>query len=394
MLKGKKILIGISGSIAAYKIPDLIRLLIKEGVEVRVVMTSASKSFVTPLTISTVSKNAVLTDLMEGDTWSNHVLLGRWADLMIVAPLSCNTLAKMSVGLCDNLLMAVYLSATCPVVVAPAMDEDMWLHASTKANLSILLSRGTHLISVGHGELASGLIGEGRMAEPFEILEWVKNYFLVTQSMSGKKVLITAGPTHEPIDAVRFIGNRSSGKMGLALANECLKRGAQVKLVFGPTQQAVPSGIECLHVQTAAEMYEACIDGFETIDIACMCAAVADYSAVSVSNEKIKKSSQSLNIALQPTKDILKHLGFIKKEHQLLVGFALETSNGEAYALKKLKEKNADFIVLNTTQDEGAGFGYDTNKVTIFDKSGAQFPFELKSKQQVAADIIDTILKQ
>lgn len=394
MFKGKKILIGISGSIAAYKLPDLIRLLIKEGAEVRVVMTSASKSFVTPLTISTVSKNSVLTDLMEGDTWSNHVLLGRWADLMIVAPLSCNTLAKMSVGLCDNLLMAVYLSATCPVVVAPAMDEDMWLHPSTKANLSILLSRGTHLISVGHGELASGLIGEGRMAEPFEILEWVKNYFSVTQSMSGKKVLITAGPTHEPIDAVRFIGNRSSGKMGLALANECLKRGAQVKLVLGPTQQAVPSGIECLHVQTAAEMYEACIDGFETIDIACMCAAVADYSAVSVSKEKIKKSSQSLNIALQPTKDILKHFGLVKKEHQLLVGFALETANGEAYALKKLKEKNADFIVLNTTQDEGAGFGYDTNKVTIFDKSGAQFPFELKSKQQVAADIIDTILKQ
>jgi phosphopantothenoylcysteine decarboxylase / phosphopantothenate---cysteine ligase len=393
MLKGKKILLGITGSIAAYKSAVLVRLLVKQGAEVKVIMTTAAIDFVTPLSLSTLSKNDVLADITDNDTWANHVMLGRWADIMLIAPLSCNTLAKMANGLCDNLLMAVYLSATCPVVVAPDMDEDMWHHNSTKENLKKITSFNNQIIPVEKGELASGLVGEGRMAEPENIVNWLEFFFLNKLELKGKKVLITAGPTYEAIDPVRFIGNHSSGKMGVAIAEEMKNRGANVTLVLGPSNINVSENIEVIKVNSANEMYEACINHFEKTDIAVMSAAVADYTPVSTASQKIKKNEGTFNIELTKTKDILKSLGEKKKNKQILVGFALETNNEKEYALKKLQTKNADMIVLNSLNDAGAGFGYDTNRITIFDKHNNEYKFDTKSKKEVAIDIVNTIIK-
>lgn len=393
MLEGKKILLGVTGSIAAYKVAILVRLLIKAGAEVKVILTPAAKEFVSPLTLSTLSRNPVLIDLVNDDTWQNHVSLGRWADIMLLAPLSCNTLSKMASGTCDNLLMAVYLSATCKVAVAPAMDEDMWLHPATKRNLQIINNFGNIVLPVDSGELASGLIGEGRMMEPAVMVDWLKNYFSTGMPLSGKKVLVTAGPTYEPIDPVRFIGNHSSGKMGLAIALELEKRGAEVTLIFGPTSLDIPDYINTIKVQTAAEMFDVCVDLFPHVDVAVMSAAVADFTPVISAQEKIKKSDADLSIAFTKTKDILKYLGENKKLNQLLIGFALETSDEENYAKKKLIEKNADLIVLNSLKDEGAGFGYDTNKITIFDKLGNTHYFDKKSKKEVAVDIVNSIIQ-
>jgi phosphopantothenoylcysteine decarboxylase/phosphopantothenate--cysteine ligase len=394
MLQNKKILLGISGSIAAYKSAILTRLLVKAGAEVKIVMTPAAKDFVTALSLSTLSKNPVLADLTENDSWANHVMLGRWADIMLIAPLSCNTLSKMATGLCDNLLMAVYLSATCPVVVAPAMDEDMWQHATTKKNLDALRAFGNHIIPVDNGELASGLVGEGRMAEPEAIVQWFNSFFLSEAELKGKKILITAGPTYEQIDPVRFIGNHSSGKMGVAIAEEMKKRGGDVTLVLGPSDIKVNGGIKLIKVTSAAEMYDACEKAFVTTDIAIMSAAVADYTPVHTAKEKIKKTENDFAVPLTKTKDILKTLGGLKTANQVLVGFALETNNEKENALNKLSSKNADMIVLNSLQDEGAGFGHDTNKITIFDKSGRSYPFGIKSKKEVAIDIVNTIIQQ
>lgn len=394
MLQNKKILLGVTGSIAAYKAAVLTRLLVKAGAEVKIVMTAAAKDFVTPLSLSTLSKNPVLADLAENDSWSNHVMLGRWADVMLIAPLSCNTLAKMATGLCDNLLMAVYLSATCPVVVAPAMDEDMWHHGTTKKNLDILSSFGNHVIPVENGELASGLAGEGRMAEPEVIVSWLTDFFFKEKELSGKKILITAGPTYEQIDPVRFIGNHSSGKMGVAIAEEIKNRGGNVTLVLGPSAVKVNGGIHVIRVTSAAEMLDACEQQFTNSDITIMSAAVADYTPVQPAKEKIKKTEKDLSVPLIKTTDILKKLGSIKTGNQVLVGFALETNNEKEYALQKLQTKNADLIVLNSLQDAGAGFGHDTNKITIFDKTGKAYPFDVKSKKEVAKDIVNTIIQQ
>jgi phosphopantothenoylcysteine decarboxylase / phosphopantothenate---cysteine ligase len=393
MLIGKKILLGITGSIAAYKAAILVRLLVKQGAEVKVIMTTAAKDFVTPLSLSTLSKNEVLSDISSNDTWANHVMLGRWADVMLIAPLSCNTLAKMATGQCDNLLLAVYLSATCPVVVAPAMDEDMWHHAATKRNITTITGFGNYILPVESGELASGLTGEGRMAEPETIINWLEDFFSDQLILRGKKVLVTAGPTYEAIDPVRFIGNHSSGKMGIAIAAEMKSQGAAVTLVLGPSTVAVPEGIEVIRVQSAADMYDACFEKFDTTDIAVMSAAVADYTPVNKATEKIKKTDAAFTVELTKTKDILKSLGQKKKPGQLLVGFALETNNEKDYALNKLHTKNADLIVLNSLNDKGAGFGYDTNKITIFDKQGNEYPFATKSKTAVAKDIVNTIIQ-
>ena len=393
MLKEKKILIAVSGSIAAYKIATLVRLLVKSGAEVKIVMTKAATQFIAALTLSTLCKNEVLQDLYTNDAWTNHVMLGRWADVMLVAPASCNTIGKMANGICDNLLLAVYLSATCPVFIAPAMDEDMWMHPSTKKNILLLQSFGNIILPVTNGELASGLMGEGRMMEPENMLLFIEHYFQQNNNLKGKKVLISAGPTYEALDPVRFIGNKSSGKMGIALAKECKTRGAEVTLVLGPSVESVPANINIVRVNTAAEMYDACINDFKETDIAIMCAAVADYSPVIVSKEKIKKKDDTLFVELRKTKDILKQLGQLKTDKQILVGFALETADEENNAIKKLTDKNADFIILNSLNDEVAGFGYSTNKITIFDKVFNKFSFENKIKDAVAVDIINTILK-
>jgi phosphopantothenoylcysteine decarboxylase / phosphopantothenate---cysteine ligase len=394
MFSGKKILLGITGSIAAYKSILLVRQLVRQGAEVKVILTPAAKDFVPSLTLSTLSKNPVLIDLFDESTWSNHVLLGRWADLMLIAPLSCNTLAKMANGFCDNLLLATYLSATCPVIVAPAMDEDMWRHPSTNSNLEKLQSFGNYVIPVETGELASGLYGDGRMAEPESILEHLGNNFFNEKQLEGKRVLVTAGPTYEAIDPVRFIGNHSSGKMGLALCKELVHRGAKVDLILGPSSLSVSyPGVKVHKVKSADEMYEACIHKFESADIAVLAAAVADFTPLFVSGQKIKKDEDKLVIELTKTKDILKTLGQRKRADQLLVGFALETNNEKEFALSKLRKKNADMIVLNSLNDQGAGFGYDTNKITIFDRENNEVTFEQKSKQQVAKDIVDKIIK-
>ncbi len=394
MLEEKKILIGITGSIAAYKSIYLVRLLVKAEAEVKVVVTPAAKDFVSSLTLSTLSRNPVLVDLFDEQTWANHVMLGRWADVLVIAPLSCNTLAKMANGQCDNLLLATYFSAACPVVVAPAMDEDMWHHPATKENLKKLQSFGNKIIPVEKGDLASGLYGEGRMAEPEQILDFITANFFLTRPLEGKKAFVTAGPTYEPIDPVRFIGNNSSGKMGLAIAKELHHRGADVTLIMGPSQLDITAnGIEVVKVKTADDMYKASNDMFQTMDIAVMAAAVADYSPVEQVKEKIKKKEKTLTIKLTKTKDILKSLGEKKKAGQVLVGFALETNNEKQHALEKLHSKNADMIVMNSLNDTGAGFGYDTNKITIFEKGGQEFAFEIKSKNEVAKDIVDTIIR-
>ncbi len=394
MLKAKKILIGVTGSIAAYKIATLVRLLVKEDAEIKVIMTKAAEAFIPALTLSTLSKNKVLTNLFEEDTWANHVKLGRWADAMLIAPASCNTIAKMANGICDNLLQAVYLSATCPIIIAPAMDEDMWLHAATKKNLNTLESFGNKIVPVSNGELASGLYGEGRMAEPEDLLLYLKSFLETKNDLSGKQILISAGPTQEPLDPVRYISNHSTGKMGIALANECVKRGADVQLVLGPTNELLPQNVLITHVKTAAEMYDACLNNFLNKNIIFMCAAVADYSPVFVADKKIKKSENVFTIELKKTEDILKKLGNLKTSKQILVGFALETNNEKENALQKLQSKNADYIILNSLNDKGAGFSYDTNKITIFDKDGLETSFEMKSKVNVATDIINTILKK
>ena len=394
MLAGKKILLGITGSIAAYKSIYLVRLLVKAGAEVKVIMTPAAKDFVSSLTLSTLSRNPVLTGLFDEDSWSNHVMLGRWADLFLIAPLSCNTLAKMANGQCDNLLLATYLSATCPVVAALAMDEDMWKHPSTKLNLEKIASFGNTIIPVERGELASGLYGDGRMAEPDQIYKFLVDNFFLTRPLSGKKALVTAGPTYEPIDPVRFIGNHSTGKMGIAIARELEQRGAEVTLIIGPTDLVTGSnGIEVKKVTTAAQMLEACQSEFPKVDLAVMSAAVADYTPVTVAKEKIKKKENGLSLELQRTKDILKSLGETKRKDQVLVGFALETENEKENALAKLSGKNADLIVLNSLKDEGSGFGHDTNKITIFTKGGEEIQFEIKPKTEVARDIVDTIIR-
>jgi phosphopantothenoylcysteine decarboxylase / phosphopantothenate---cysteine ligase len=394
MWKGKKILLGITGSIAAYKALLLVRLLVKKGAEVRVICTPAAKDFVTPLSLSTLSRYPVLTELFDENAWSNHVMLGRWADLFVIAPLSCNTLAKMANGICDNLLLATYLSATCPVLAAPAMDEDMWKHPGTRANVQKIISFGNTIVPVENGELASGLFGDGRMAEPETIIGLIEKVFFLKKELAGKKALVTAGPTHEAIDPVRFIGNHSSGKMGLALAKELFARGAEVFLILGPgtVNEQIP-GIHLEKVDTAEEMYKACIEKFSLMDIAVMAAAVADYSPSNFSKDKIKKKDDNLTLELVRTKDILRELGKIKTESQVLVGFALENRNEMEYARNKLEEKNADMIVLNSLNDQGAGFGFETNKITIFEKNGQPIPYEQKPKQQVAKDIVDRIVK-
>ena len=394
MVEGKKILLGITGSIAAYKSAFLVRQLVKAGAEVRVIMTPSATDFISKLTLSTLSKNKVLVDLFDEDSWANHVMLGRWADVMLIAPLSCNTLSKMAHGQCDNLLLAVYLSATCPVVVAPAMDEDMWQHPSTKENIQKLESFGNKIIAVDHGELASGLTGDGRMAEPENIIKYIGDKFFVTQSLTGKKAFVSAGPTYEPLDPVRFIGNHSSGKMGLAIAEELHARGADVTLIMGPSSIKIPSnGIHAVRVNTAEEMYNACTTQFTSSDIGVMAAAVADYTPAAVSPNKIKKNNDELVVELKKTKDILKSLGEKKSTQQVLVGFALETNNEREYALEKLKSKTADMVVMNSLNDKGAGFGTDTNKISIFDKSGKEFNYELMSKKEAAKHIVDTIIQ-
>lgn len=388
MLAGKKILLCITGSIAAYKAPLLVRQLLKKGAEVKVLMTPAATDFVSQLTLSTLSKNAVLVDLFQQSTWADHVHLGRWADLLLIAPLSCNTLSKMANGACDNLLLATYLSATCPVMIAPAMDEDMWHHPATRNNLQTASSHGCLTIPVQFGELASGLVGEGRMAEPEEIVEHMEAFFSNRQRLVGKKALVTAGPTYEAIDPVRFIGNHSSGKMGIAIARELKSQGADVTLVTGPVQVQT-DGLNRVNVTTAAEMYDACLA--QTYDVAVMAAAVADYTPVVVARNKIKKNGSELNLQLKRTTDILATLGKQKKDGQVLVGFALETDQGQESALKKLKEKNADMIVLNSLRDEGAGFGFDTNKATFYFRNGSEKTMELKSKMDLAKDIVNAI---
>jgi phosphopantothenoylcysteine decarboxylase / phosphopantothenate---cysteine ligase len=395
MIQGKKILIGISGSIAAYKSIILVRLFVKAGAEVKVIMTPAAKDFVSPLTLSTLSKNPVLIELADESTWANHVMLGRWADVMLIAPASCNTMAKMAAGICDNLLLAAYLSATCPVVVAPAMDEDMWHHTSTQKNIDRLQQAGNTVLTVNSGELASGLYGEGRMAEPEEIVNYVAEKFFRADTLRNKKAIVTAGPTYEAIDPVRFIGNYSSGKMGIAIAEALFEAGAEVELILGPVEaKPAYAGIVVKKVTTAMQMYDTTLLAFKDADIAVMAAAVADYTIQDVSSIKIKKSNEDLKLELVKTKDILRSMGEIKRAVQLLVGFALETNNEIDNALQKLRSKNADMIVLNSLQDAAAGFGKDTNKVTIFDRGENCFIYEAKSKQLVAKDIVDLIIQK
>ena len=365
----------------------------KAGAEVKVVMTPSARDFVSPLTLSTLSRNPVLSELFDEQSWSNHVMLGRWADIMLIAPLSCNTLAKMAQGQCDNLLLATYLSATCPVVVAPAMDEDMWHHPSTRQNLERIQSFGNTVIPAVKGELASGLFGDGRMAEPDDIIKYIGDRFFLTRPLAGKKALVTAGPTYEAIDPVRFIGNHSSGKMGIAIAKELYSRGAEVTLVLGPSATGFSAnGIQLINVVSADDMYKACTSVFDKVDLAIMSAAVADYTPAVKAPQKIKKKENSLHLELTRTKDILKSLGERKKKNQVLVGFALETTNEKENARQKLTDKNADMIVLNSLNDKGAGFGYDTNKITIFKKKGKETRFDTKSKEEVAKDIVDEII--
>jgi phosphopantothenoylcysteine decarboxylase/phosphopantothenate--cysteine ligase len=391
MLENKKILLAVTGSIAAYKSPILVRELIKSGAEVKVIITPAAQDFVSSLTLSTLSKSPVLKDLFDEASWANHVMLGRWADIMVIAPLSCNTLSKMANGQCDNLLMATYLSSTCPVIVAPAMDEDMWQHPTTKRNLHTIQTDGCSLIPAEYGELASGLTGEGRMAEPETIISNIKNYLLKSVEFKNKKVLVTAGPTYEAIDPVRFIGNHSSGKMGYQLANEFSERGADVTLVSGPVAGNPYSSkkVNIFKTTSAQEMYTACIS--EQYDIAVLAAAVADYTPVTVADKKIKKGEDEITLQLKKTPDILAELGKQKKNGQILVGFALETDNEKQNAIRKLHEKNADIIVLNSLSDEGAGFKIDTNRITIFTKNGKETSYETKPKKLVAKDIVDSI---
>ncbi|MES2455378.1 MAG: bifunctional phosphopantothenoylcysteine decarboxylase/phosphopantothenate--cysteine ligase CoaBC [Bacteroidota bacterium] len=395
MLKDKNIILGVCGSIAAYKSAILVRLLVKAGANVKVILTADAANFITPLTLATLSKNPVYTQYFEAETgvWSNHVELGLWADYMVIAPLSANTLAKMANGLCDNLLSAVYLSAKCPVFVAPAMDLDMWKHESTQQNIQQITSYGNTVIQPNSGELASGLFGQGRMSEPEEIINFIETLIKAGLPLLGKKVMVTAGPTYEAIDPVRFIGNHSSGKMGFAIADQFARLGAEVVLIAGPTAQKSKETVRRIDVQTAAQMLEACTNEFDNTDIMVMNAAVADYTPTRVADQKIKKTDAVFQIELTKTTDILATLGQMKKEKQLLIGFALETENEEAHARGKLVRKNLDLIVLNSLNDSGAGFKSDTNKITIFNKAFEKKVFDMKSKTEVANDICLEILK-
>ena len=394
MLKGKHIVVGVTGSIAAYKTASLVRLLVKEEAEVKVVMTPLAKAFITPLTLATLSKNPIMVDFYdpENGDWNSHVSMGLWADLYLVAPATANTMGKMAAGIADNLLLTTYLSAKCPVMIAPAMDLDMYRHPATQKNMEILRSYGNLIIEPEEGELASGLSGKGRMAEPEEIVEQIRNFFVRTEELKGKKVLLTAGPTYEQIDPVRFIGNHSTGKMGFALAEELAKRGAEVTLVAGPVRlKTTRTSIRRVDVVSATEMYEAVMQEALSADIVISCAAVADFTPKEKSGVKLKRGNESLCIELLPTRDIAAELGKKKKAGQLLVGFALETNDEECNALVKLKKKNLDLIVLNSLRDEGAGFGVDTNKVTLIDRSEKTEVLDLKLKSEVAADIVDRI---
>ncbi|MEM6966285.1 MAG: bifunctional phosphopantothenoylcysteine decarboxylase/phosphopantothenate--cysteine ligase CoaBC [Bacteroidota bacterium] len=389
---GKKIILGISGSIAAYKAAFLTRLLIKSGAEVQILMTAAATQFITPLTLSTLSKNPVHTQVSSEESWNNHVEMGLWADAMIIAPATATTLAKLANGIADNVIVATYLSARCPVFFAPAMDLDMWTHPSTVSNVQKLQSYGNHLIDVESGELASGLIGNGRMAEPENIVKVLADFFHKKNDLQGKQAMVTAGPTYEAIDPVRFIGNRSTGKMGVAIAEELAARGAQVKLILGPSALSISHpNIELVRVTDAASMYQAAQKHFEKSDIAVLAAAVADYRPTTVADQKIKKKGNHLIIELERTNDIAATLGKQKRKDQLLVGFALETNDELENAKGKLERKNFDFIVLNSLRDKGAGFAVDTNKITVVGKDNKIKNFELKTKRQVAVDIVDEV---
>ena len=394
MLRGKHIILGVTGSIAAYKAATLTRLLVKEGASVKVVMTPLAKEFITPLTMATLSKSPIMVDFYnpENGDWNSHVDLGLWADLYLIAPASANTIGKMAGGIADNLLLTTYLSAKCPVMVAPAMDLDMYKHPATQRNLKVLQSFGNIIIEPESGELASGLIGKGRMEEPEKIVSFITDYFARQADFKGKKVVVTAGPTYEKIDPVRFIGNYSSGKMGLAIAEELAGRGAEVVLVCGPVNlKTCHPAIRRVDVESAAQMYEVTSKEFVNSDVAVLSAAVADFTPKEKADHKIKRGKDDLLLELLPTKDIAAELGRIKTASQLLIGFALETNDEEINALSKMQRKNLDMIVLNSLNDKGAGFSVDTNKVTILDKAGDKTVYELKTKVEVAKDIVDQI---
>jgi phosphopantothenoylcysteine decarboxylase/phosphopantothenate--cysteine ligase len=396
MLKGKKIILGVSGSIAAYKAATLVRLLVKQGATVKVVMTHDAHDFITPLTLATLSKNPVISNFKanaEGE-WNNHVELGLWADMLLMAPATANTIAKMANGLCDNILLATYLSARCKTYIAPAMDLDMYAHPATQINLQKLNDFGNTVLPVAEGELASGLMGKGRMLEPDEIVTFLLNDTSISLKLKGKKVLVTAGPTYESIDPVRFIGNHSSGRMGFALAEVFARQGAIVTLISGPTDlHQQHANIKRIDVTSAEDMFNQTVKAFAKSDIAVMSAAVADYTPEKVSITKIKKSGDELHLKLKKTKDILAELGRKKLKKKVLVGFALETDNEVNNAIKKLHAKNLDFIVLNSLRTKGAGFGHTTNKVSIIDRNGTQTNFNLKSKSEVALDIVNKIMQ-
>lgn len=390
---GKKIILAVTGSIAAYKAAHLVRLLVKKGAEVQVLMTPSATEFITPLTLSTLSKRPVLTQVISEEAWNNHVELGLWADALVIAPTTANSLAKLANGICDSIVSAVYLSARCPVFLAPAMDLDMWKHPATKANVQRLQGYGNHFLPVGYGELASGLVGEGRMAEPEEIVAFLEYFFQRKQEFKGKNVLITAGPTYEAIDPVRFIGNRSSGKMGVAIAEQFAERGANVTLVLGPSKLSPNSpGITVVRVESAQQMHDSAVQHFENAEIAVLSAAVADYRPAHVAEQKIKKKGDGMTIELEKTPDIAASLGKMKRPGQFIVGFALETNDELQNANEKLVKKNFDFIVLNSLQDAGAGFNFDTNKITILHRDNKRKDFELKTKAEVAKDIVDEVL--
>lgn len=400
-MKDKKIIVGVTGGIAAYKTASLVREIVKRGGEVRVVMTPMAKQFITPLTLATLSKNPIAVDFFdpENGQWNSHVSLGLWADAMIIAPATANTLAKMANGIADNLLLTTYLSAKCPVFVAPSMDLDMNAHPATQNNIALLVSRGVHVIDATSGELASGLIGKGRMAEPEYIADCLSSYFVEVDNLSEKdelkgiKVMLTAGPTYEKIDPVRFIGNYSSGKMGYAIAEELAQRGAMVELISGPVKLSIKhANISVTKVESANDMYNACCEIFPTCNVGVMCAAVADYTPAEKADQKIKRKGD-MTITLRPTHDIAATMGNMKREEQVLVGFALETTDEQINATGKLEQKNLDFIVLNSLKDKGAGFMHDTNKITIIEKTGSVTNYDLKPKTAVAKDIVDKIVE-
>ena len=394
MLKGKKIILGVTGSIAAYKSAQVIRLLVKEGAEVKVIMTTLAKEFITPLTLATLAKNPILVDFFDptnGD-WNSHVDLGLWADAYLIAPATANSIAKMATGVADNLLLTTYLSAKCPVFVAPAMDLDMFAHPATQHNLDTLKYIGNQIIEPRTGELASGLEGKGRMEEPENIVRFIDDYFS-EKPLAGKNILITAGPTYEKIDPVRFVGNYSSGKMGFALAETCAQKGALVCLISGPVQlKTKHRNIERIDVESAGEMYDEVMSRFYGMDGAILCAAVADFTPMEAADEKLKRENENLTLELKPTQDIAAAAGEMKMDSQFLIGFALETNNEEINALGKMERKNFDFIVLNSLNDDQAGFGYDTNKISILYRSGIKKEFELKNKTAVAEDIVNEIV--